>query len=117
MQAMRLNFDNAKNLYRQKLLPLVEQEHGVTAQDVKEGKVEAAVAQRFRNDDRLLKTLILSALAPEVEALRALSPARLAALNHGTVRCLRSWMDQPEPMGLCTDIQNLVIPTFALRTT
>ena len=43
-------------------------------------------AQRFRNDDRLLKTLILSALAPEVEALHALTSSRLAALNHGTVR-------------------------------
>jgi hypothetical protein len=85
-QAMRINFDNAKKLYRQKLLPMLEQEHGVTAQDVKEARVDAAVTQRFRNDDRLLKTLILSALAPEVEALRALTPIRLAALNHGTVR-------------------------------
>lgn len=85
-QAMRINFDNAKKLYRQKLLPVLEGEQGVTAQDVRDGKVEASLAQRFRNDDRLLKTLILSALAPEVEALHALTPARLAALNHGTVR-------------------------------
>jgi hypothetical protein len=53
---------------------------------VREGRVEASLAQRFCNDDRLLKTLILSALAPDVEALHALTPARLAALNHGTVR-------------------------------
>jgi hypothetical protein len=85
-QAMRINFDNAKKLYRQKLLPMLEGEYGVTAQDVKEGKVEAMRAQRFRNDDRLLKTLLLSALAPEVEALHALTPIRLATLNHGTVR-------------------------------
>ena len=85
-QAMRLNFDNAKKLYRQKLLPMLEQEHGVTVQDVNEGAVAAASAQRFRTDDRLLKTLILSALAPEVEALRALTSSRLAALNHGTIR-------------------------------
>jgi hypothetical protein len=65
---------------------MLEGEHGITAQDVKAGRVEAARAQRFRNDDRLLKTLILSALAPEVEALHALTPSRLAALNHGTVR-------------------------------
>ncbi|HSF32675.1 MAG TPA: phage resistance protein, partial [Candidatus Tectomicrobia bacterium] len=85
-QAMRINFDNAKKLYRQKLLPMLEGEQGITAPDVKEGRVEATRAQRFRNDDRLLKTLILSALAPEVEALHALTPSRLAALNHGTVR-------------------------------
>lgn len=85
-QAMQITFDNAKKLYRQKLLPMLEQEHGVTAQDIKEGRADPAVVRRFHNDDRLLKTLILSALAPEVEALRALTPARLAALNHGTVR-------------------------------
>jgi hypothetical protein len=84
-QAIRLNFDNAKKLYRQKLLPMLEQEHGVTVQDVNDGTVDAALAQRFHTDDRLLKTLILSALAPEVEVLRALTPSRLAALNHGTI--------------------------------
>ena len=50
------------------------------------GTVEATRAQRFRTDDRLVKTLILSSLADGVEALRALTPSRLAALNHGTVR-------------------------------
>jgi hypothetical protein len=85
-QAMRLNFDHAKRLYRQKLLPMLEQEHDVTVEDVNAGAVDAALAQRFRTDDRLLKTLILSALAPEVEALRALTPSRLAALNHGSIR-------------------------------
>jgi len=85
-QAMRLNFDNAQKLYRHRLLPMLEQEHGVTAQDVHAGGVEATRAQRFRTDDRLVKTLILSSLAEGVEALRALTPSRLAALNHGTVR-------------------------------
>jgi hypothetical protein len=36
-QAMQINFDNAKKLYRQKLLPMLEQEHSVTAQDVRGG--------------------------------------------------------------------------------
>src|SRR3546814_9218654 len=42
--------------------------------------------RRYRADAGLLKTLLLSSLAPEVEALRNLTPARLAALNHGTIR-------------------------------
>jgi hypothetical protein len=42
-------------------------------------------AVNLRNDARLLKTLLLAALVPEVEALRALTAARLAALNHGSV--------------------------------
>ena len=78
-QAMRLNFDTAQKLYRHRLLPLLEQEHGVTAQDVRAGTVEATRAQRFRADDRLVKTLILSSLADGVEALRALTPSWRAA--------------------------------------
>nr|MDQ2696262.1 phage resistance protein [Pseudomonadota bacterium] len=81
-QAMRVRFDDARRLYRQKLLPLLEDQHGVAARDI----ADPTQAQRFRNDDRLLKTLLLASLAEGVEALRALTPARLAALNHGTVR-------------------------------
>ncbi|MFB4305066.1 PglY protein [Actinomadura sp. GTD37] len=42
--------------------------------------------ERYKADDRLVKTLILSALAPDVSALTRLTGARLAALNHGSVR-------------------------------
>ncbi|MGR9107058.1 MAG: phage resistance protein [Gammaproteobacteria bacterium] len=86
-QAMRMRFDDAKKLYRQKLLPVLEDQHGVTVEDIDSGKVaDELLIQRFRNDERLLKTLLLSALADGVEVLRGLTPARLAALNHGTVR-------------------------------
>jgi hypothetical protein len=84
-QAMRLNFDNAKKLYRQKLLPYCETGTPGDGPGCQERQVDAAVAQRFRNDDRLLKTLILSALAPRSRPC-ALTSSRLAALNHGTVR-------------------------------
>ncbi|MEU0427279.1 hypothetical protein ABZ235_27395 [Streptomyces canus] len=40
----------------------------------------------FVADDRFVKTLLLAALAPDVPALRRLTGARLAALNHGSVR-------------------------------
>lgn len=36
--------------------------------------------------DRIVKTLLLAALAPEVPALSGLTGSRLAALNHGTFR-------------------------------
>ncbi|MEY2226750.1 MULTISPECIES: hypothetical protein [Streptomyces] len=39
----------------------------------------------FLADVRFVKTLLLSALAPDVPALRRLTGARLAALNHGSV--------------------------------
>ena len=40
----------------------------------------------FRADDRLAKTLLLSAVAPKVPALKELTAARLASLNHGSIR-------------------------------
>lgn len=42
--------------------------------------------QQFRATDRLVKTLILAALAPQVSALTRLTGGRLAALNHGSLR-------------------------------
>lgn len=42
--------------------------------------------KRFRTDDRLVKTLLLAALAPHVPALSRLTGSRLAALNHGAIR-------------------------------
>jgi hypothetical protein len=81
---MRFQFENAKKLYRTKLLPLLERTHGVSWREAADGDPAKALA--LRNDARLLKTLLLAALVPEVEALRALNGQRLAALNHGSVR-------------------------------
>ena len=40
----------------------------------------------FRADDRLAKTLLLSAVAPKVPALKELTASRLASLNHGSIK-------------------------------
>jgi hypothetical protein len=48
--------------------------------------VDDPLARRFRTDERIIGTLILSALAPEAETLRALTARRLAALNYGTIK-------------------------------
>lgn len=40
---------------------------------------------RLRQDDLLIKTLLLSALAPDVPALRQLTGGKLAALNYGVL--------------------------------
>ncbi|TDH61146.1 phage resistance protein [Dankookia rubra] len=82
---MRIQFDNAKKLWTQKLLPLLEQVHGITWQELREERADLQLARHFENDARLLKTLLLAALVPEVPALRALTAPRLAALNHGSV--------------------------------
>jgi len=45
-----------------------------------------AQVRRFRTDERIIGTLVLSALAPEADTLRALTARRLAALNYGTIK-------------------------------
>lgn len=84
--AMRIHFENAKKLYSQKLLPMLEREHGITWEEIRLGTADQVKAKNLRNEARLLKTLILAALVPEVESLKALTAQRLTALNHGTFR-------------------------------
>lgn len=83
---MKAHFENARRLYEQKLLPLIEAEHGRKRDEVEGLAVDAPEAVAFRRDDRLAKTLLLSALAPEVESFKAMTVNRMAALNHGTIR-------------------------------
>ncbi|MER8601129.1 hypothetical protein NKH09_25145 [Mesorhizobium sp. M1339] len=123
---MRIQFDNAKKLWNQKLQPLLEQEHSVTWQDLQDGKADPSARRRFENDARLLKTLLLAALVPEVPTLRALTAPRLAALNHGSVvspvpggeagivlQKLRSWATRVGEIRVSDD----QVPTVSLQIT
>ena len=85
-QEMAIQFENAKRLYHQKLLPLVESQHGVSKSEVDELPVDDRAAIAFKTDDRLIKTMLLAALVPGVESLKGLNANRLAALNHGTIK-------------------------------
>ncbi|TYQ28695.1 phage resistance protein [Pseudanabaena sp. UWO311] len=80
------HFDNAKRLYHQKLLPMIEKQHGLRREEFELLLENDPKRIAFFNDDRLIKTLLLSALVPEVEVLRSLTPERLSALNHGTIK-------------------------------
>ena len=75
-------FDRARTLYRTKLWPLLLREHGLT----EEQAAGVTDDHPLRTDDRLVKTLLLAALAPETEPLRELTVRRLADLNHGTIK-------------------------------
>jgi hypothetical protein len=85
-EEMRRHFEAAKKLYRLKLEPMLENLHGVTVASMRAGEASEDKARALRNDGRILKTLILATLAPEAEALKDLTPKRLAALNHGTIQ-------------------------------
>lgn len=83
---MKKRFDDAKKLYESKLKPMLEAEHNLSFADAKSLSAADLKAISLKNDDRLIKTLLLSALADNVESLRNLTAEKLAALNHGTVR-------------------------------
>ena len=85
-EGMRHHFENARRLYRQKLLRLIERRHGVSKAEAATRPADDSAARNLRAEDRLAKTLLLSALVPEVEVLKGLTAARLAALNHGSIR-------------------------------
>ncbi|MQM38298.1 hypothetical protein KBTX_02308 [wastewater metagenome] len=85
-QAMRGHFDNARRLYRTRLLPVLADHYGTTVEALEDGQLPEGQEKAFRADDRLVKTLLLAALAEGVEELAAMTPARLATLNHGSVR-------------------------------
>lgn len=75
-------FRSATQLYQDKLLPKILSTHHMVAADLAD---PSRWTPAFRADDRLAKTLLLSAVAPNVPALKALTAARLASLNHGSI--------------------------------
>jgi uncharacterized protein DUF6079 len=112
-------FKNARALYDDKLRPLLLREHKLTETDV------AGLPQghAFHIDDRLVKTLVLSAVAPEVPALKELTGSRLAALNHGSITApgfrgregslvvtkVRRWQTEVPELHITGDTRNPVI--------
>ena len=85
-EGMRQHFDTAQRLLKQKLIPLLEAEHSLSHDALADSTIDDPRANAYRNDLRLLKTLLLSALVPEVECFQQLSANKIAALNHGTIK-------------------------------
>lgn len=124
-EQMRNHFDNAKQLFERKLLPLLEREHDITYADVHHLAPGDVRRKGFDNDLRLLKTLLLAALVPEVECFKQLTSQKLAALNHGTIRSpipgqeartvltkCRKWAGQVGEIKIADDAHN---PTIAVQ--
>ncbi|GLZ07283.1 hypothetical protein Acsp03_47490 [Actinomadura sp. NBRC 104412] len=91
---LKVVFAAADKLYTTKLRPFLLNTHEITEEDVQqylrdpEQMTDRQLVQRctlFVGDNRLICTLLLSALAPSVPALNDLTFRRLAALNHGSV--------------------------------
>lgn len=80
--ALRRHFARARTLYTAKLRPMLLETRQVDEDSV--GTLDRRHA--FHTDDRLVKTLLLAALVPEVGPVRGLTVGRLTDLNHGTIR-------------------------------
>ena len=78
---LREEFTQAQQLYTTRLRPYLLHKHRLTPEEAQKLPLRHA----FRADDLIVKTLLLSALVPNVPALRNLTASRLAALNHGSV--------------------------------
>ncbi|WP_245670258.1 phage resistance protein [Micromonospora mirobrigensis] len=71
-------FQSARTLYTQKLRPILLNLNGI-------GEDQAAGHQQFQLDDKLIKTVLLGALVPDVPALHNLTAGKLHALNFGSI--------------------------------
>ncbi|MBL1113581.1 phage resistance protein [Streptomyces sp. 110] len=94
VDSLKVEFKVADKLYRTKLRPHLLAAYEITEEDVEryQHRRESITDQQlvgrckgFVGDNRLMCTLLLSALAPSVPALRDLTIRRLGALNHGSV--------------------------------
>ena len=83
---LRHQFEKARKLWEQKLRPALLRSAGLTEEQLRTLPIDNALVRRYRTDERIIGTLVLSALAPEAETLRALTARRLASLNYGTIK-------------------------------
>ncbi|MFF0016205.1 phage resistance protein [Streptomyces sp. NPDC005374] len=92
--SLKVVFDAADKLYKTKLRPYLLSSYDITEDDVEQyvKRPEAITdpqhlnrCRMFAGDNRLVCTLLLSALAPSVPSLAELTIRRLGALNHGSV--------------------------------
>lgn len=91
-EKLKAEFEMAQKLYAVKLRPHLLDQYRLTEDlieaDRRGAELPAKTAgqvRAFTGDDRLVKTLLLSALAPTVPALHNLTARRLSALNHGSI--------------------------------
>jgi hypothetical protein len=83
---LRQQFEKGRKLWEHKLKPALLRNAGLTEELLRTLPHDHPQARRFQTDERIVGTLVLSALAPEAETLRALTSRRLAALNYGTIK-------------------------------
>ncbi len=92
---MRARFDSAKQLYAYQFLPVIQPSNGTNTPE-KCQRLRPSHPARLgcsncperacRADNRLVKTLLIAALVPELKVFRELTASKLVQLNHGSLR-------------------------------
>lgn len=91
----KARFQAARELYQRELAPRIrviqDTDTAEKCQRIREGARQdigcsGCPQKACRNDNRLIKTLVLAALIPELPAFRDLTVRRLVELNHGQIR-------------------------------
>lgn len=95
-EEMKQHFAISARFYRQKMLPYLIRKHGLA---------ESAAAglprgHAFTTEDRLAKTVLIAALAPEAKSLTNLTASKLAALNWGTIDAYIPGTEAQQVLGL-----------------
>jgi hypothetical protein len=105
-------FKAATELYRSRLLPSLLDKHSVSTDQLTHDP--ASVPTGFRGQERIAKTLLLSAIAPNVPALRDITAARLAALNHGSIKAKIAGGEARLTLGVVRDWSQRDVPEITV---
>jgi len=110
---MRARFDSAKRLYRHELLPLIQERNQTTTparcQRLREEHLlrlgcANCPERACRTENRLVKTLLIAALVPNVPELKNLTVSRLVALNHGSVKTVVPGGELQKAVGILREL-------------
>lgn len=92
---MKARFESARQIYQHQLLPMIREQNKTASpaecQRLRDGHplrigCSNCPQRACRTDNRLVKTLLVAALVPEVKAVKDLTASRLVQLNHGSLK-------------------------------
>lgn len=95
-EEMKQHFRISGTFYRQKMLPYLLRKHGLSEPQAR----ELPRSHPFVTEDRLAKTVLIAALAPEAKSLSSLTAAKLAALNYGTIDAFIPGTEAEQVLGI-----------------
>lgn len=105
-------FKAADELYTTRLLPSLLEKHSVSRDQL--ATDPASVPAGFRGQQRIAKTLLLSAIAPNVPALCDITAARLAALNHGSIKAMVAGGEARVVLGVVREWASKDVPEISV---